>query len=473
MSRSDHADAAFAGTKNSVGRATTRELPEDAAAPASAVAPGWFLALAVVFAGLAAAMTLTPYPPLQDFLEWAYQGKLLALLVTGADLGSIRIAPYPVPNSMTQVIMGLLSLVLPARLAALVFLLGFLAAASWVARALARRYQPLVAGPLSLVLLVSIFVAAPFWSGYSNYVFSLLLFGIFLLIPRERWTGVSTVLVFSVAIFFTHLTTFASFLLLVGVNAMVRRRIWPVLLGVLPSVLLACWYYVALDRGRLDPGVPLVGQAQGNILADLAKFVAYKVYTFAKVGPYHNFVFAAGGDVVVRPAIYWAGVLLNCAYALVLMLMLVLGGWDAVRRKSVTVVPVIAGILMALVFLLMPPGRLVANTGERFMYPALLLLLLFLPLRLRLAQALGAAAVLLLLGLVALTSAQQDWATGLPEADWEAPQRVLFQHRPTAFAGAWHAMEELGAGKPADPPQLSFETSLLISDRLGAPPARP
>ncbi|TCZ63631.1 hypothetical protein [Roseicella aquatilis] len=440
-----------------------------AGSPASRLqsSPLWLPAIILVVMGIAAAVMLMPYPPLMDFLEWVYQGKILALLLSGNDLGPIRIAQYPVPNSTSQVILGLLCLVMPASMAASVFLLGFIAAASLVAWSLAARYQPALAGPLCLILMVSIFFCAPFWNGFANYGLALVLFGGFLLLPENRRVDPGPVLLFSLVIFFTHLTVFVAFLVLVGLQALALRRIVAAGLAVVPSILLAGWYYLALDRGRLDPGEPTVGQQSGQFLFDAAKYLAYKLYTFTKIGPYHNFVFSAGGDVVVRPPVYWAGVAVNGLYALLCLALLGLGLRDALRNRSARFVPLAAAAVLGLAFLLMPAGRLIANTGERFMYPALLLLLLSLPLHRGLTRLMGGIAVLLLVSLTSLASGQQDWSKPLPEASWAAPQRVLYQHRPTAFAASWFTLDSLATGRLPPGAQLSFETSLLISS---APP---
>lgn len=423
----------------------------------------WPVLSAIVVAAIVVSATVPPYPPFQDLLEWVYQGKLLALLLSGTDLDFARVADYPVPNSTTQVILALLSLVMPSRAVATVFMASFIIAASLVSWTLVRRYQPLVAGPLSLVLIVSVFLSAPFWNGYSNYEFGLLLFGAYLMVPERKRAEFGVVLVFGLAAFFTHLTIFAAFSVVVGLQALAARRIVPVMLGIAPAIGLALWYYLIMDRGRLDAGQPALERDAGLAAYDLAKFIFYKAYTLAKTGPYHNFVFASGGDAVARPAVYWSGVLLNCLYAALLVVLLSRGAWIAVRSRSFEIVPVAAAVVLGLVFLLLPSNRWIANTGERFMYPALLLLLLSLPLHRRLVQAMGALAALVLVSLLSFASERNDWFASLPQANWEAPHRVLFQHRPTAFVDKWLELERAAAEGDVPRQPLSFETSLLVS----------
>ena len=112
------------------------------------LAPPWWVPSALLTLAIAAALMLAPYPPLQDFAEWAYQGALLARLAfRGPAGGEIWLVTPPVPNSPAQPLLGLLSLLMPATMAARVFLLGLLGAGLAVSLALAggasrRRPEP-------------------------------------------------------------------------------------------------------------------------------------------------------------------------------------------------------------------------------------------------------------------------------------------------------------------------------------------
>src|SRR6478672_9390021 len=115
----------------------------------------WWLPPTVLTLTIGAALLFAPYPPLQDFAEWVYQGALLARLALGWQEAAVSLVPYPVPNSLAQAVLGLMSLVLPATLAARVFLLGLLGASLAVALALGRQRQPGAAGAFAGVLIVS------------------------------------------------------------------------------------------------------------------------------------------------------------------------------------------------------------------------------------------------------------------------------------------------------------------------------
>ena len=201
---------------------------------------------------IAAALVLAPYPPLQDFAEWAYQGALLARLALPWDLpgAEVWLVAHPVPNSLAQALLGLLSLLLPATLAARVFLLGLLGAGLAVALALARQRQPAAAGAFAVVLLVSVFCNATFWNGYVNYQLALLLFAAWFLLPPARRAEAWPILGFGLAIFFSHAAVFVAFGVLVGVRGRLRRRLGAAVLGLGPVMLLGAWYVLAGTGSR-------------------------------------------------------------------------------------------------------------------------------------------------------------------------------------------------------------------------------
>lgn len=416
------------------------------------------------------AVLCCPFPPLQDFLEWIYQGKVVAALLSGAPADGVRFADYPVPNSATQVALGLLTLALPASVAAQVFLVAYVAAAVAVAWKISSRYQPAIAGPLCVVLLTTVFFNAPFWNGYTNYQIGLVLFCAWLALDEDRRMAAGTLAAFGLAAFLVHLTAFVCLATLAGLEALRSRRIRPALLGFAPSAGLALWYAASMTRARFAPGAPPV-DAQPDGASGLVLFAAYKAYTFLKAGPYHNFVFSSGGDAAVRPIAYWAGVGVNAAFAALLLAAFAGGAWTLWRVRSTRAAPMlVAASLFALVFLALPAGRWVGNTGERFLYPALLLLLLCLPLRRTMVTALATLSLYFAVGLGGLASSRAEWLVPV-DPDWTSLQRVLFLHRPTTFVSRFEEvrrMEALG-GAPRLP--LAFETSVLL--QVPAAPSAP
>jgi len=405
--------------------------------PPAGMLPVLALALAVM-----AVVVLPPYPPLQDFIEWNWQAALMA----GAALPEgVRYAPYPVPNSLFQLVLGGLALALPAALAGQVFLLGYAVAAVAVAVALGRRWRPEAGWSFAAILLVSFLFNTPFWNGYLNYQTGLLLFAAWFLVPA-RWRAMpGVILPAAVLMFLAHAMTFAAFGLLVGAEALAARDPRRGL-ALLPAAGLAAWYVLAKVP---PPPAELMDAAPG--------WLALKLYTVAKLGPYQNFVFADGGDGVRWPLAYGAGVALNLAYAAGLGLLVGAAAW---RRRTVPVVPLVVAGLLGLAFLALPHRieSVIVNPGERLLYPAMLLLLLHLPLPAWPVRVLGLGALVTVACLAGLGIGGRDWAVAVPPRAPQPPTAALFWHRPTAFACKWQAMQAPGAA----PPGITFRTGLLI-----------
>jgi hypothetical protein len=323
-----------------------------------------------------------------------------------------------------------------------------------VALALGRRWQPRAPGAFAALLLVTVFLNAAFWNGYVNFQFGMVLLGAWYLLPAGRRGDTAVLLGFGLVLFFTHFMAFAAFALLAGAEALLARRLRAAILGLAPAALLAAWYVAANAGGNAtEPG-----QAGG-----LAGFVGYKLYTFAKLGPYHNFVFAEGGDILLRPALYWAGVAVNLAFAAGLAAALGLGLRAAIRARRLPAATLLGCVPLLLAFALLPDlVQNVVNPGERLLLPALLALLLVLPLPPVLVRALGLGA-LVLAGCVALLLATgHNWREPVHFTQLEARTAGLFRHRPTAFACKWQAMERSAATGEAPAEPIAFRTSLLL-----------
>ncbi|MFC7477386.1 hypothetical protein ACFQS7_23705 [Dankookia sp. GCM10030260] len=419
-------------------------------------APPWWLPPSILTLAIAAALLLAPYPPLQDFAEWVYHGAMLAQLAVGLPGATVSLATHPVPNSLAQAVLGLLALVLPATLAARVFLLGLLGASLAVALALGRQRQPAAAGAFAGVLLVSILCNATFWNGYVNYQLALVIFAAWFLLPPARRAATGPILGFGLAIFLSHAAVFTAFCMVVGFRALLRRQWRGATLGLGPLLLLGAWYVLGRSGEAADP--PPAYDSAGA-------FLAYKAYTLAKLGPYHNFVFAQGGDEVLRPALYWAGAAVNLLYVAGLGAALGYGLWRGLRSRALSAPLIVASLALFVGFLLLPRmGQHVINPGERLMLPGLLVLLLAVPLppfALRGLATLGGLA--LTANLLVFTLPNDTWAVPVHFDDMAAmgSARAMFRHRPTSFACKWEELRHSDAtGAPPRLP-ISFRTSLL------------
>ncbi|MBK1658842.1 hypothetical protein CKO45_11420 [Paracraurococcus ruber] len=426
---------------------------------------GWVALCCALGLAAALAILLPPYPPLQDFPEWAWQGDLLARILGGESLPGLSLATWPVPNSSVQAMLGLLSLALPAAVAAKAFLLALVAAAVALALALGWRYQPQAPGAFAAVLLVAVFLHAGFWNGYANYQLGLLLLGAWFLLPEARRGQALPILAFSLLIFFTHAMVFAAFGLLLGLSALLRWRLLPTILGLLPAAALTLWYLAAGAGGQAT---------EARSLGGVAAFLGYKAYTLAKLGPYHNFVFATGGDAALRPALHWGGAAANALFAAGLGLALLLGLQAAWRDRRLAWPALLAAGLLLAGFAVLPDlVQNVVNPGERLLLPALLILLLVLPLPALLLRGLGLGAILLLGCVLLLATTRQGWDRPLHFTELDPARTELFRHRPTAFACKWAALRD-GAqpGMPGWQP-LSFATSLLLGPTQAGCTGRP
>jgi len=205
-----------------------------------------------------------PFPPLQDFPEWVYQAYLFAHLISGDPSvhSSFATASYPVPNSLSQVGMGLLMLVLPPMIAAKLWLslyaMGFLGVC-WAAL---RRLKPAEWAPAMVVAAGALIFGSSFWNGYINFQFAALLLAAFLLVwevhgRRSVWI----VAVFGIVIFFSHAVVFAAFVLYLGSREVLFRKNLMVIAGLAPSLALLVWYVLAKDPANVEP-VPAVGAYQ-------------------------------------------------------------------------------------------------------------------------------------------------------------------------------------------------------------------
>ncbi len=347
-----------------------------------------------------------PLPPLQDYMDWVYQGWVGTQWLQGFPpvVQQFTPVPYPVPNAASQVLLSGVTAAAGALPASKIVIASLLAALAAVCIAVSARFR--WKGAAALVLFLCFGANSTFWDGYINYQLSLLVF--FCLVPVFHRLPGAAIAFWAVLLFFCHATTFFAFGLLVGFDALfhVERRMRAVAL--LPSVALLAWYVAARHAPVADQG------AAAPLYSGLLHHLAYKAYTLSKLGPFHNLVDYADRSLMDRfRGWYRAGVALNLLFAAGLALALLdgasrgewRGAWRGKWRGSRACLrePALwtAGVLLLLFLLL--PGKLVGvvNIGERLLYPAVLLLLL----RLREVRGLPALAALGCCG-AALTAAQ-------------------------------------------------------------------
>lgn len=330
-------------------------------------------------------LVLQPYPILHDLPEWMYQGWLFRALLSGdaAVAANFELVAYPVPNSISQVGMGLLNFVLPPVLAGKVWLGLYLIAASVLWLFICRRLQAGAGGIMHLLLTVLITLGPGFWNGYINFQIGLLLFALYLFLTvTGRLQNSVWLFIFSLLIFFSHAAVFAVFVL---VNLLffifsVRRRYGVDSAALLPSLLLLAWYAV----NKLSGAEGYVSQAMGA-----SKWVQYKAYTLAKQGPFHNFIQHDGKSSLESfDLLYQLGFLVNFVVAVFfiawfagLCFALIRGQLPSLFRadNSRLLWPVTLCIGVVLLGFLLGGSNSfgVVNPGERLLIVGLLMALLF------------------------------------------------------------------------------------------------
>ena len=402
-----------------------------------------------------------PLPPLQDYGDWTYQGHLLHRLLTLAPAPAI-IKPWPVPNSISEVVLALLGFVFSPIGAAKALIVLYLLAAC-VVMALVSRDRDGRVDYVRFTLLICIGVVhAPFWTGEINYQVGLLLFMLYIVLCRRgRNPGPFFVGLYSLLLFFCHGLCLGMFLVYEGWRSLRNGRILQLGLNLAPVILIAVWYKLA------DPRTELASLDTKPELHGITDVIGYFVYQVAKSGPYHNFVFGGIGDYDRAPMLYWAGAVTNLAYAVcmgVLFLAWVHNSWQERSHRD--------ELLTALTFILLAivdPSRYlgIANTGERLMSPALMLAVMSLRHR-SVAEYIGASLTALSAVVIVcfILAGHVPNAAAVPANDIvsDPTQRfhVLFWHKPFAFTLQAEAAARAGADGIVPTQPIAFETSLLM-----------
>ncbi|HEY0758408.1 MAG TPA: hypothetical protein VGD59_04030 [Acidisarcina sp.] len=407
---------------------------------------------------LLAWFSLQPVPALQDFLEWVFQSWAFGRLLAGDPAYSVHfsLVHYPVPNMFAQLFMAGVSAFASPFVAAKIFIACYICFGALVCYRLARRFAPNAAVPAFVLLLGLAVFNACFWHGYVNYQISLLLILFYVDLTAETRPTVPLVFVFGLLLFCCHASMFAAFGLLVLLREWRRPGRMSIYASLLPGVALLALYFI-----RRPGHNPSHGVATQTLLSHLA----YKGYTIAKAGPFHNLVIADGTSATRWHSLYKTGVALNFGFAVVL-LALVVSSWPHLyaKLKDRPERWIYLGVLASLFLLLPSDIAEVVNLGERFLY-LLALLLIF---DLASSRWLPVLAWLTIAGF-ALTLVQIPAAslhgTSAPEAFHQPPGREgrayaqdgLFSHR--LYQNDERRIELRVPGTPLDP--LLFDTGLL------------
>jgi hypothetical protein len=373
----------------------------------------WLLVAAPILA-----LLIGRYVWLQDLPDWIYQGTIAhAKLFSGQALPQFGWKPYPVPNTLLTVELALMQLVVSpvtaAKLAVAITIAGF----GWVLPRATGIYDPDRRYLRALIAFPMIALSSAFWNGFIAYQTGALLLLVYLVLDVSRPASALRTVYFGVLIFLSHGVTFMAFLGLAAVRAVVARS--PrLLVGVIPSLLLATWYWlgVRFTGGRWEEFTLPPPLAHPSAV----QLVAWKAYSAFKLGPFQNFILADGRSFLEsQPAIYYALVACNIGFiSLLVLLGLRMGrvaGSDPARRSAW-----LYGCLIFAAYLPLPFSTFhVVNLGERLLFLGLVAWVVSAPL--------PRAALVLLLGVSLIATAYDvrflnySRSQGIPEKFEENP----------------------------------------------------
>ncbi len=410
---------------------------------------------------LAAVVNWVSYlPPLQDYGDWIYQGFLLKCLVMGKT-SVVGLKHWPVPNVFSQIALAGLMVWLTPIVASRVFISLYLVVSGWVSWRISRVPGAKVDGVTWMLLVCVGIVHAPFWAGEINYQIGLCFLLLYVKLDDEEPRSPAYDCAYALLLYACHAICLGIFLMYVGFRAILRRQIWRTAASLVPVLCLLAWYVVADPRRDADPTgvVPVLGKP--------IEQVAYRLYVFAKLGPYQNMVLEQVGDYDRFRQLYWFGVVLNFCFAASI---LGFTGFWIVRslakgRRTAASLTAAACLAIACVN---PSAQLgIGNVGERFVYPAVLFAILFSD-RLLILKRVGAAmATFLVVFLAYLVVIMPRDAAGNhapPNGAINEPgvrYHVLFWHRPFLNLEQAQAAQDSSENGRAPNHAIAFETSIL------------
>lgn len=437
-----------------------RDARSVSASPAAAVLRRnlpFVLSAGLSLSAILAMTAMVGYPGFQDFGEWLYQARLLGDLIAGGESPHARIALYPVPLALPQLLLAGCVAVVGVIAGGVVYLGIYGLVGAWAVQAMIRRYH-LAEVPAALLLTGSVLLGSGFWNGFIGSQWGLVVLIGYLSLGCRSLTSLPALTAFGLISFFTHGLTFAAWGLTALCLAAWQRRLGQFAVALAPSIALACWYVASsreASRGTWDAGGP-------------AEWGFYKGYTVAKLGSFRHLVFRSATDYDVAPAVYWLAVGSNVAFGVALAAAVV---WLLLRRASAVWVahaPLVAAMAGLLAVVVLTPAFLVGivNPGERVLSSAMVIAVVLLTApeaRGRVAQPAAVLAVVgmvmtcLSLGLIPQKAALAGPISEAPVAG-TARSTTLFTHRVDQFEEKVRAAE---AGDLTLP--LEWHTSLLVA----------
>lgn len=242
----------------------------------------WLYFGTVMFAYGVIILTAPLPPTFVDYPMWAYEGVLFHHFLTGHPVAGYVIKHYPIPQSVTVVMVGLLNTLFAWNLAIKLWMCLYLVLASAASWMMARALR-VTSALLVVTLPPVIFLNLDMWWGHISFEvgFCLVMMFIALAVQQARRWTLSLLLV---AIFFCHMEACACAFLFLGFWIWSTRQ-WRNAWIAVPTLLLSAWY--AMGRvlsGNADAsnvGAPL--HPYGSRL-----FLIFKASSYFKIFGYVN-----------------------------------------------------------------------------------------------------------------------------------------------------------------------------------------
>jgi hypothetical protein len=433
----------------------------------------WMLA-GVVALLLSVLVNLVSYvPPLQDFNDWVYQAYLIVRLSVGEVVPAVP-KYWPVPNAFSQLSLALMMTIMTPITSARTFACLYLAVGGGVMLWLSRRSNGTIDGLRFLLLVCIGVVNAPYWSGEINYQIGLMFLACFLGINRHgRYSSVFTDILYSLILFACHAICLGIFFIYVGWRSLLRGRISYGVISIFPASVLLVWYVLSDPRPDYDPANAL---SVGPHLAGSVEWIAYRLYSFTKIGPYQNLLFGASSDYERCKVLYLAGIVVNIIFAGAMIMFLTTWVTRSVKGSQITpeLLTAVSCVFIAIVNPALALG--VGNAGERFIYPAFIIVAIFFDGPSRWSQLGGVAGGFLLVFLTYQVSIVPRNATLRGDPGWsemnrpEVRFRILFWHRPFLYLPQLDAAQEAAVLGTTPTIDIVYQTSVLRHKPAEIPP---
>lgn len=351
--------------------------------------PAWLYFIAVMLAYAVVVLSANTPPHFVDYPDWVYQGALLHRVLAGHPVAGYALKPYPVPNSLTTVALGLLDTVLPWALAAKLWVCFYLVLAT-IASVVLSRALASADSRMIVALPTVLFLNLDFWYGHISFEIGMCLFAI-LIAMALRGAGPITLSVWMVLLFFTHMEALACALLFLGCWAMLTRQ-FAKLWAALPGLLLTFWYAIArFAHGNADAAATsTAGYTYGS-----QNFLAYKVNTLVKVFGYVNARDPGGAsfsEAILGRPLFVCLALLSIALAAAVLVFAALAALRSPRCPLY--LRAVIAVLAALALVLPQTALGTADPSSRLLLVAVMIALFLAEWRSRLGFAIAALSVL-------------------------------------------------------------------------------